>query len=402
MSDRPEKSINETESVTSNVLRGRPWSWITGRPRLVDGLLVTFVLVGGVAGLVADYRRLRLPILVAGVILVLLQALPLWWRRRRPILVLGIVLAAVLIEQALGTSVNLSRGAIVFAAYAASVYGRSPERGWVAAGAIAVVATGLLARSGAIPMVPFGLPERAGNLTEIGATSLVAWVIGDYFHTRRRQFSEMMVESRREAAQEERLRIARELHDVVAHNVSAIALQAGAARIGGGDGKPEVLTTIETTARDTLAELNRLLGVLRKPSEEALLAPQPGLAAVEGLLTVARGAGLEAHLRVTGEPRPLPVALDLSAYRVIQEAVTNAVRHAHASRIDVHIDYRPEAVLITVSDNGAGASAEQIAAATGHGLVGMRERVAIFGGELDTLAPQGGGFRVRARLPLTR
>ncbi len=358
------------------------------------------MLVAGLAGRLGDYNRLSLPAIVIGVLLVLLQALPLWWRRRWPIPVLGIILAAVLIEQALGMSVNISRGAIVLAAYAASVYGRSPERGWVAAGAIAVVATGLLARAGAIPMVPFGLPEGAGNLTEIGATSLVAWVIGDYFHTRRRQFSEMMAESRREAAQDERLRIARELHDVVAHNVSAIALQAGAARIGGGDAKGQVLTTIEATARDTLAELNRLLGVLRKPSEDVLLAPQPGLADVEGLLRVVRASGLEAHLRVTGEPRALPVAVDLSAYRVLQEAVTNAMRHAHASRIDIHVDYRPDAVMLTVSDDGAGATAEKIQAATGHGLVGMRERVGLFGGELETSAPSGGGFRVRASLPL--
>ena len=185
----------------------------------------------------------------------------------------------------------------------------------------------------------------------------MAWVIGDYIRSRRQFFAEIVArhqQAREQAAEEERLRIARELHDVVAHNVSVMAIQAGAARVSGSSSR-EALQAIETTARDTLAELNRLLGVLRK-GPDAPLAPQPGLDQVDALLKTARDAGLEATLKVTGERRPLAAALDLSAYRIVQEAITNVLKHANASRVEVILDYQPDALVLTISDNGSGAT----------------------------------------------
>jgi len=176
-----------------------------------------------------------------------------------------------------------------------------------------------------------------------------------------------------------------------------MAIQAGAARVAGGSGA-EALQSIETTARDTLAELNRLLGVLRKQPDPPL-APQPGLDQLDGLLKPVRDAGLEATLRVMGERRDLPAALDLSAYRIVQEAITNVLKHAHASRVEVILDYQPAALVIAVSDNGGGASSTD-GASTGHGLIGMHERVELFKGELTTGGSSLGGFTVRARLPL--
>ncbi|TMD85927.1 MAG: sensor histidine kinase, partial [Chloroflexi bacterium] len=223
------------------------------------------------------------------------------------------------------------------------------------------------------------------------------WVIGDYIRSRRQYFADIVArhkQEREEAAEEERLRIARELHDVVAHNVSAMAIQAGAARVSGSSSQ-EALQSIEEGARATLSELNRLLGVLRK-SPGAPLAPQPTLDEADALLKPAREAGLEATLKVTGDKRPLPAAVELSAYRIVQEAITNVLKHANASRVEVVVDYQPDALMLTISDNGTGAKTTE---STGHGLIGMRERVELFGGEMGSGSSSLGGFTVRAKLP---
>jgi signal transduction histidine kinase len=185
----------------------------------------------------------------------------------------------------------------------------------------------------------------------------------------------------------------------VAHNVSVIAIQAGAARVSGSPSR-DALQSIESMARETLAELNRLLGVLRKDPGAPDRSPQPGLGQLEGLLTSARESGLDASLRSTGEPRPLPAALDLSVYRIVQEAITNVLKHANATRLEVVVDHQPDAILLTISDNGRGAT-DKVGQSTGHGLIGMRERVALFGGELGAGSSSLGGFTVRARLPIT-
>ncbi len=290
-----------------------------------------------------------------------------------------------------------SGNAFAFAVYAVSVYAGTRARLWVAGAAIAVILT-------AVVLLLLGDFSTARNLIPAGALSLVAWVIGDYIRGRRAFFTELITRHRREsealrreAVEEERLRIARELHDVVAHNVSVMAIQAGAARVSGNSGK-EALQSIESTARDTIAELNRLLGVLRK-QPDAPLTPQPGLDQVDMLLRGARDAGLEATFMVTGEKRALPSALDLTAYRIVQEAITNTLRHAHASRLEVQVAYLPDAVELTIRDNGEGGSEDVVKTSTGHGLIGMRERVALFGGELEAGSSAVGGFTVRSRLP---
>jgi signal transduction histidine kinase len=260
-----------------------------------------------------------------------------------------------------------------------------------------------------ITAVTGGSPRHESVLT-LGPPSLVAWVIGDYIRGRRTFLTELIARHRteseslrRQAIDEERLRIARELHDVVAHNVSVMAIQAGAARVAvnpDGDNRT-ALRSIEITARDTLAELNRLLGVLRKEPGQPAMSPQPGLEQIDALLKTAREAGLDADLKVTGDQQPLPAALDLTAYRIVQEAITNALKHAHASRLEVRVAYLSDALELTIRDNGEGGSEEAVRASTGHGLIGMRERVALFGGELEAGSSDVGGFTVRSRLPLT-
>jgi signal transduction histidine kinase len=297
-------------------------------------------------------------------------------------------------KRALGLPGEPSAAALVFAVYAVSVYDQSAARLAVAGAAIAVVVF-------AVATLLLGVLPASRDLIPAGALSLVAWVVGDYIRSRRRFFLELVTRhqrAREQAAEEERLRIARELHDVVAHNVSVMAIQAGAARVAGTSGK-EALLAIETTARATLAELNRLLGVLRK-QPEASLDPRPGLDQLPALLKPARDAGLEATLRVIGEQRPLPAALDLSAYRIVQEAITNVLKHAQASRVEVIVEYEPDALVVTITDNGSGAR-DAVGTSTGHGLIGMRERVELFAGELRAGSSSLGGFKVRARLPVS-
>jgi signal transduction histidine kinase len=325
--------------------------------------------------------------------LVLIQAGALWWRRRHPMAVLAVIVMAALVWWVAVPSREPGSAAMVFAVYAVSAYGGSRGRLSVAAIAIVLIAV-------AIGLLILGDSSITRGLLPVGATALVAWVIGDNVRSRRRFIQELIArhrDERAQAAEAERLRIARELHDVVAHNVSAMAIQAGAARVAGGDSK-EALAGIEQSARNTLSELNRLVGVLRKTGD-APLAPQPKLADAEALLKPARDAGLDATLKVTGEPRELPAAVELSAYRIIQEAVTNVLKHAQASRVEVTVDYGATALNLTVFDNGSGRGSAS-ANGSGHGLIGMRERVELFGGDLSTGSSSLGGFVVRATLPV--
>ncbi|MGH7765733.1 MAG: sensor histidine kinase [Candidatus Dormibacteraceae bacterium] len=380
-------------NLPAQPLSGRPWSWIRGRPRLVDGLLVGFTLVAGLltALSVGGTQSTTAAALVISVALLLISGAALWWRRRQPVVVLVVVVAAQLALYALNPTRDPSGPALAFAVYAVSVYDRTQVRLWVAGLAIATIIAGVLL----LVLSDFG---EARSYIPAGAASLVAWVIGDYIRSRREFISRLVDRhhaARDQATEEERLRIARELHDVVAHNVSVMAIQAGAARVS-GNGAAEALQSIETSARDTLAELNRLLGVLRKESD-APHAPQPGLDQVEGLLKSARDAGLEATLKVKGQARPLPAALDLSAYRIVQEAITNVLKHASATRVEVLIGYRSDLVALIVTDNGRG-SMVKVGASTGHGLIGMRERVELFNGALRTRSSSLGGFTVAAVL----
>jgi signal transduction histidine kinase len=203
----------------------------------------------------------------------------------------------------------------------------------------------------------------------------------------------------REAVVEERARIARELHDAIAHNVSMMVVQAGAERrvLDGESGTREVLETIERIGRGALTEMRRLVGMLRSDGPDPL-APQPGLGDLPTLVEQVRASGLPVELHVEGERRDLPVGIELSAYRIVQEALTNALKHAGEARASVHVRYGQDSLKLEIVDDGAG-EAEPVASG-GHGLVGMRERVALYGGRLDAGRRSGGGFAVRVLLPI--
>jgi signal transduction histidine kinase len=204
----------------------------------------------------------------------------------------------------------------------------------------------------------------------------------------------------REAVVEERARIARELHDAVAHSVSMMVIQAGAERrVLGQDGGStrDVLQTIEQIGRDALTEMRRMVGMLRTDSADRLT-PQPTLADLPTLMTQVGEAGLPVEFRVDGERRELPIGIELSAYRIVQEALTNALKHAGRAHACVSVRYGPDSLELEIADDGAGSPAD--VPSGGHGLVGIRERVTLYGGTFDASARRGGGFAVRVLLPL--
>jgi signal transduction histidine kinase len=264
--------------------------------------------------------------------------------------------------------------------------------------------------SGAAIVVYNDPHHAAGEFIFIPALFAIGWVAGFALRDRAEKAEAAEVraaqaERERDAASriavaEERARIARELHDIVAHAVSVMVLQVGAVRHRLPDALSadrEALQDVEQAGRTALTDMRRLLGAMRQDGEEIDLAPQPGLDCVEALLDEVRRAGLPVELHVEGGPRRLPRAIDLSAYRIVQEGLTNALKHAHASHADVTVRYAPDEVQIVVRDDGAGASTNND---PGYGLAGMRERVKIYGGEMSAGRANGGGFVLRTRLPL--
>ncbi len=231
---------------------------------------------------------------------------------------------------------------------------------------------------------------------------LAAWAIGVLVRGRRRatalaRRNAALQRQAEQAAAAERARIARELHDIVAHHLSVIVLQAAGARAS-GKAAEATLEKIENNGRQALTETRRLLGVLRETEQDARLTPQPGIGELDALAVSVRAAGLPVNLVIEGDPATLPAAVNLSVYRIVQEALTNVLKHAGQARADVTIGCADEAVTIEVTDDGTGEAGSQVPAG-GNGLAGMRERAAIFGGELQAGPRLGGGFAVRARLP---
>ena len=271
---------------------------------------------------------------------------------------------------------------------------------------------GLIVTLVGIVVVVYNIPgETASDLVFIPLRFVVAWVAGYALRERAEQAEAAeeraaQAERNREAAAriavaEERSRIARELHDIVAHAVSVMVLQVGAVRHKLPDAMAadrDALRGVERAGRTALAEMRRLLAAMRREGDEAELLPQPGLDGLDSLLDEIGRAGLPVQLHVDGEPFPLPRGVELSAYRIVQEGLTNALKHAHASDADVTVCYRPNELEIEVRDNGRGSATTD---GLGHGLIGVRERVKIYGGKMSAgTATNGGGFVLSTRLPL--
>jgi len=341
----------------------------------------------------------------AALALVAVASLALAWRNRWPFAVLAVSTAAVLGYTVLGYVNGAALLAPAVAVY--TVANRASIRRAIVAAAAALAA--LLAAT--TTSNPFGL-GLAGvlPLLEVLTVLFAASFVGGIAVSNRRAYVASIQaraeEDARRRVDEERLRIARELHDVVAHTMSTINVQANAAAAVLAD-RPETaaqaLHAIRTASRDGLRELRAILNVLRQADDADSTAPAPGLSQVDALLASAIQAGLPTSLRIRGEPAALPPAVDVAAYRIIQESLTNAIRHAGPATATVSLTYSDADLLIEVADTGHGdavTSGSAPGSGTGHGLIGMRERAAAAGGMLRAGSGSEGGYVVTARLPM--
>jgi signal transduction histidine kinase len=356
------------------------------------------LLHGGRDGNWAGWRPLELVVTVA-------ISVPLLWRLSRPVIVFWILFVASIASAALVAPHQA--GFEPFVALVVAYYSLGAHADDRASARTLVLSFGV-AVPGGIAAVATGYGQ-VGNLAPSLVWTFAAWLMGRIIRSWRARAAQLerlnreLVEQRELQAQAavavERGRIARELHDVVAHNVSMIVVQAGAAaRVLEGE-QPHVsnaLQAIEVTGRQTVDEMRNLLGVLRRADDAAALAPQPGLADLEPLAAQVRDAGLPVDLHIEGRPIDLPPGIDLSAYRIVQEALTNTLKHANAAHASVSVRYLTRAVELEVRDDGVGTGNGH---GSGHGLIGMRERVALWGGELEAGQTQD-GWTVRARLPV--
>ena len=330
----------------------------------------------------------------------LVLALSLAWRRRAPLIVLAVAIAASVVANfaVVLDAATTPAVALVVAVYSVGAHAER-VREWIGLAGVAA----LIAANAAEQL-------SLGDLLLIAMILGGAWLAGRamrYRRERERTLERLTVdlerqreEKARAAVAEERVRIARELHDVVAHAISVIVLQARGGRRSLATDPAEArvaLNTIEEMGTQALAEMRRLLGMLRRDDEEIALAPQPSLRYLDTLAAQIREAGLPVDLSVEGEPIELPPGVDLSAYRIVQEALTNALKHAGPATARVVVRYGKDDLELEIADTGPGAAASD---GEGHGLVGMRERVSLYGGRLETGPRDGGGFAVRARLPL--
>jgi signal transduction histidine kinase len=302
-----------------------------------------------------------------------------------------------------GSLVTFTLGIFMAVLAAAFLMGMLPDR--------TQSVSGLGIALGAAAIVVHNDPHQSwGDFLFISILFSIVWLAGNALSAKLTQYREAeeraeRLEREREdraraAVAEERARIARELHDVVGHSVSVMTVQASGVRRllrPDQDREREALLIVEQTGREALAEMRRLVGVLRRPEEAPALAPQPSLKHLDKLVEQVRESGLTVDLKVEGEPANLPASVDLAGYRLVQEGLTNTLKHAEATRADVLIRYGKGDVELVVADNGTG---NGDGGGSGHGLVGIRERVSVVGGSLEAGPRPGGGFEVRARLPM--
>jgi len=381
--------------------------------RLVDVFVVVVVAllaVADVATAADNTEPWQRPVDALAYVLVLAGSVSLYWRRRAPILVLAFVTIVIVIVYLREYGAFLSVLGLP-ALYAVAAHEQHRRRAWWAV----VIAT--VALMGAASVSVLDQPDGFAYLTAVSMIGFLAAAVaaGVIIRNRERIFvdtelraaqaeADRIAEAER-AVIRERSRIAREMHDVVAHGMSVIAVQAAAGREivhTNPDKAAEVFERIESVGREALAELRRMLGVLRETGDEQnALTPQPGIADIQTAVEQSSASGVPTSLVVDGTERPLAPGVELAAYRIVQEALTNVRKHAGATAsAAVRLTYEPQALVVDVHDDGRGAVSALAQTGAGHGLIGMRERVDIYGGELTSGPRTGGGFGVRAVLPI--
>jgi signal transduction histidine kinase len=374
-----------------------PRARLTNSPLLVDALIgfglsgLSLVLLLGGAQDIGSYAPYS-------IVLLFLQTLPLVFRSRFPVAVLAVTLTATVLHAAFAEDeLTTTLGSLVALFTVAERHDRRTSA--VAALVMGAALGGLIAWVG-------GLPGALSSLVSTELAVFVAWVLGTWSRARRRHVGTVEERARRaeqereqlaaEAVREERERIARELHDVITHHVSVIVIQAGAG-LRALERRPDdaraALIAIDGSGRQALSDMRRMLGILGPRAGEAgtsataadhdALAPMPGLDRLGELIERVRDAGLPVELAIEGEPRALDPGVELSAYRIVQEALTNSLKHAPGARARVAVSYEPEAIEVRIADTGGRGAPSEVPAGQGHGLIGMRERVAMFCGRFE-------------------
>jgi signal transduction histidine kinase len=377
-------------------------SWLglvpAGWPSDVAVALSTGVLQVVFTLLASQNLRGRVPLDALGFVLLVAGPVALLGRRRWPLATLAVVAAATVLFFALGYPYGPAWLALLVTLWTA-VTGGMRLAAWVTAGASVAGFVALTALFGRVP-----IPSPTLVAAHLGWL-VVALVVAEVVRIRRERVQEAArtrAEEDRRRAGEERLRIARELHDVLAHNISLINVQAGVA-LHLMDEQPgqsrSALVAIKQASGDALRELRSVLDILRQGTD-APRTPTSGLDSLDGLVANAAGAGLEVRTRVEGTPRPLPTGVDLAAFRIVQEALTNVTRHAGPATATVLVAYGDGDLTVQVDDDGCGNGAPGATPGGGNGLRGMRERAAALGGDLTAGPRPGGGFRVSAHLPV--
>lgn len=400
-------------------------AWLRRHPTAADSALALSLFAASLLSLYAWYGLVRQdpsvePGTAQPILALAAVTLPLALRRRFPLAAAAAVVAAFALGRIWLPASEEEQYLVVWACwlalYSAAVHRRPGRRTAIA---LAVIAGALVAEIvrelffdeiglDDLPLTQWVL--LAYNLAVLIALPLLLGLAVRALRQRQQQLATKTAELQRErhenarrAVLEERVRIARELHDVVAHHVSVMGVQAGAARRvleRRPEQAMEVLSSIEDSSRQAVLELHRLLGFLRRADQPEDLAPQPDLTQLPELIRQAGQGGLAVELVVDGDQRPLAPTLEVSAYRVVQEALTNALKHSGGSRATVRLDYGPTALAVEVVDDGIAGAAPAQANAGGHGLIGMRERVGLHGGHLRTGPRPQGGFSVHATFPL--
>jgi signal transduction histidine kinase len=382
---------------------GAFYLWLRRHPRLVDGVLAAALGIPALAPAIAtgDYRL---------VLVTLALAIPVVFRRDYPVAAFAIAIAVGGLQVLLGIHVTPVDAAILVLLYTLAAYSR--RRISVAGLAICLIGSAAAVARWAPPYMGLSHWISVG-LVAFAGSSLAAWVLGDSMRYRRGYYAALedraaRLERERDAqaqiaAAAERARIARELHDVIAHNVSVMVVQADGASYA-LDSSPErarqALGAIASTGRTALAEMRRMLGVLRSDDDTTGVVPLPGIEQLGELLEQTRASGLAVSFTVQGVPGPLPGGLALAAYRIIQESLTNTRKHGGPqASARVLLRYCEDVMMLQITDDGRGAAE---ADGAGHGLTGMRERVALYHGTLHAGPRPGGGYQVTARLPVVR
>ena len=373
-------------------------------PRAVDIAVAVVLTVGSLITTAASNHHGPIALLSAAALCATVA-----WRRQAPAVTTLVAVVAITIYEQAGASksMTLEPLAALLNFYMLGRLPRDGARRWVDAGLLALAI-------GAITLSP-GNSHVIDVLGTWGLFVVLPFAAGRAIASRTALTSELRAnaerlereqeERARRAAAEERNRIARELHDVVAHSVSVMVIQTQAARRVAGadrDAAREALRSVEACGREALSELRRMMGTVRHGDTELAGTAAPGLSQLDGLVARARAAGLPVELRVEGERHELSPGVDLVAYRVVQEALTNTIKHAGPARARVILTFGRESLELEITDTGRGPeAADDHDDAGGHGLLGMRERLALFGGELHTGKGRAGGFEVRARIPIS-